>query len=85
MPVPQDPSHEFFQVQCARLEAALVMLLCLVAVFEAQDGEPEFEKVFQLMQQMQTFGHPPKDLIGNSDAFQAQLPPASGIPDCPVQ
>ena len=57
----------------------------LVAVFEAQDGEPEFEKVFQLMQQMQTFGHPPKDLIGNSDAFQAQLPPASGIPDCPVQ
>merc|ERR1712141_161193 len=43
----------------------------IVQIFECQDesqnsGSNQFDRVFELMQKMQTFGHPPKELIGES-------------------
>ncbi len=50
----------------------------LVETFEQKDHK--FEQVFDLMQQMQTFGHPPKDLVGVEG-----LPQAPGPGDCAMQ
>ena len=53
----------------------------LVETFDQKDHE--FEQIFELMQKMQAFGHPPKELIGNSDAFATPTPPPPE--DCKMQ
>ena len=53
----------------------------LVETFDQKDHE--FEQIFELMQKMQAFGHPPKELIGNSDTFAAPTPPPPE--DCKMQ
>lgn len=54
----------------------------LVAAFERKDHK--FEEIFELMQQMQSYGHPPKELVG-SDTFPAGPQEASGQAQCPIQ
>lgn len=51
----------------------------LVEVFETQENSNSYDRVFELMQKMQTFGHPPKELMGDASAA------ASPAMDCPVQ
>ena len=59
----------------------------IVQIFECQDesqnsGSNQFDKVFELMQKMQTFGHPPKELIGDSPEL---LDPSNPMKNCNVQ
>ena len=48
----------------------------LVNVFEAHDNNA-YERVLELMQKMQAFGHPPKELMGDARSNPSM--------DCPVQ
>ena len=53
----------------------------LVETFDQKDHE--FEQIFELMQKMQALGHPPKELVGNNEAF---APPTQPSPeDCKIQ
>ena len=50
----------------------------LVEVFESDEEKNSFDQVLQLMQKMQSYGHPPKELIGNA-------PPLKPSTECPIQ
>ena len=52
----------------------------LVEKFDQKDHE--FEEIFELMQKMQAFGHPPKELVGSNDAFAVPSQPPE---DCKIQ
>ena len=54
----------------------------IVGLFESQDEKSQFDKIFELMQKMQTFGHPPKELIGDAPDL---LDPSNPMKDCNVQ
>ena len=55
----------------------------IVQLFEQQENQQDFNKILELMQTMQTYGHPPKELIsGNSPQPEA----INSIPsECKVQ
>ena len=65
----------------------------IVQTFEYQEAggagptsstsKSQFDRIFELMQKMQTYGHPPKALIGDApDPFD---PSNAGMNGCPVQ
>ena len=64
----------------------------IVQTFEYQEAggagptsstsKSQFDRIFELMQKMQTYGHPPKALIGDApDPFD----PSNAMKGCPVQ
>ena len=64
----------------------------IVQTFEIQEADGvnptsssknQFDSIFELMQKMQTYGHPPKALIGDTpDPFD---PSNAGMKECPIQ
>ena len=49
--------------------------------------EHRFDQVMELMQEMQTLGHPPQELVGDGSSSTPSFPVAEGIDpnQCPMQ